>query len=324
MRLIVQNTPDLHKINDYSESGFVLAPFKFDQHPFIIIADEQESAALGPIKSGQISGPAEMMENLEEHQAHVKLVARALKEIRKGNLDKVVVSRQISKAYERIPLQAFEFLLSQYPNALAYLWSHPELGCWMGASPELFLSVTEDELLTYSLAGTKPYVEGQMPVWEPKETEEQEIVSRYILEKFSEIGLQAKATVAQSSRAGNLWHLRSEIKVQGSCPDLDKVLRVLHPTPAVCGTPKSAAIQFIEEFENYDRKFYTGFLGELNMTKAQVCNLFVNLRCMEWADQTVHIYVGGGITGKSSAEAEWMETQYKSQTMLNALFNSSQ
>jgi isochorismate synthase len=46
---------------------------------------------------------------------------------------------------------------------------------------------------------------------------------------------------------------------------LKTLIRALHPTPAVCGLPRGYAKKFILENEQYDRSFYTGFLGELNI-----------------------------------------------------------
>ena len=105
----------------------------------------------------------------------------------------------------------------------------------------------------------------------------------------------------------------------------------MHPTPAVCGLPKEAAKAFILENENYNREFYTGFLGELNfeaqlkprsgkrnienrayaITKTST-QLYVNLRCMQLDGNNASIYVGGGITESSDAESEWHETVSKS------------
>jgi len=95
----------------------------------------------------------------------------------------------------------------------------------------------------------------------------------------------------------------------------------LHPTPAVCGLPKNEAKSFILENENYDRKYYTGFLGELNsdVNGINTSSLYVNLRCMEIAKDEAIIYVGGGITKDSIPEKEWEETVRKTATMKKVL-----
>jgi isochorismate synthase len=122
--------------------------------------------------------------------------------------------------------------------------------------------------------------------------------------------------------------------------DIKKLLKVLHPTPAVGGMPKNEAYLFIKANENYNREFYTGYLGELNFKEeiARVSNnrnienkayraihtktdLFVNLRSMQLKDQKATIYIGGGITIDSIPEQEWEETVNKSATMLKVIQN---
>ena len=77
---------------------------------------------------------------------------------------------------------------------------------------------------------------------------------------------------------------------------------------------------FIVKNEGYDREFYTGFLGELNVDGQT--NLFVNLRCMKVENNLVHIFVGGGITIDSNVEDEWQETVEKSKVVKKALATS--
>jgi isochorismate synthase len=98
---------------------------------------------------------------------------------------------------------------------------------------------------------------------------------------------------------------------------LQQVIQLLHPTPAVCGFPKEQSKDFILENENYDRTFYTGFLGELNIENQT--DLFVNLRCMEIEDAKAHLFMGCGITKDSIPEKEWEESINKSATMKKIL-----
>jgi isochorismate synthase len=124
-------------------------------------------------------------------------------------------------------------------------------------------------------------------------------------------------------------HLRTKVtgKLTTKNAQLKILIRALHPTPAVCGLPRKKAKDFILENENYQREFYTGFLGELNIKdskfKAQgqgsTSNLFVNLRCMNIENTIASIYIGGGITKDSNAKKEWDETVSKSKTMKRVL-----
>ncbi len=131
-------------------------------------------------------------------------------------------------------------------------------------------------------------------------------------------------------KAGIIAHIKSDITAELHSKDnLGNLINALHPTPAVCGLPKEASQKFILNNEGYERHFYTGFLGELNIDfstfRRENSDLFVNLRCMEVVTSSDHktanasIYVGCGITIDSIPEKEYIETVNKSMTMRNVL-----
>ena len=99
---------------------------------------------------------------------------------------------------------------------------------------------------------------------------------------------------------------------------LKNLMSLLHPTPAVCGSPKNYAKTYILENENYEREFYTGFLGPVNESTNK-SRLFVNLRCMKIENDKANLFVGCGITEGSDPLNEWEETSHKSQTMLQVI-----
>ena len=137
--------------------------------------------------------------------------------------------------------------------------------------------------------------------------------------------LHAAASIVRVSkiknhRAGSVMHLRTDFtgvfKKGGN--NLAILTKALHPTPAVCGTPQKVAKEFILRNENYDREYYTGFLGPVSGLEDR-SDLYVNLRCMKIGTKTVHLYVGGGITEASQPKEEWEETLDKLQTMIQVL-----
>ena len=97
------------------------------------------------------------------------------------------------------------------------------------------------------------------------------------------------------------------------------MLELLHPTSAVCGTPKTEALNYITRTENYKRELYSGFLGPVNIQKET--HLFVNLRCLQVTENRLLFYAGAGITEDSDPEKEWKETEHKCKT-LESIFNS--
>ena len=198
------------------------------------------------------------------------------------------------------------------------MWVHPRVGLWMGASPERLISISQNKFKTMALAGTQRYINSINVIWKEKECQEQQFVTDYILENIKLSINAIQVSEAYTVQAGNLLHIRTDISGElKSCSSLDNLVASLHPTPAVCGLPQKNAVKFISENETYDRSYYTGYLGELNIENN--VNLFVNLRCIQLINNTASIYIGGGITKDSNAKNEWKETVSKAEVMKKVL-----
>ena len=185
----------------------------------------------------------------------------------------------------------------------------------MGAFSEILgkFNKKNSQFETMSLAGTISVNDN----WTKKEIEEQKPVTNFIrnvLGKFSE-NMDQSETYDHVS--GNIKHLRTDFKAQIIQENLENIISELHPTPAVCGFPTPVTKDFILQNESYNRSFYTGFLGELNIDSSS--DLFVNLRCMQVDHEQVHLYMGCGITKDSVPESEWQESVNKSMTMKRVL-----
>lgn len=256
------------------------------------------------------------------------LVNKALQMIGRDKLDKVVAARTL-----KLPLSENFNLASllrrlgnKQADAFISLVSIPSLGTWMGASPELLVEINRNrKFRTVSLAGTQAYPADaplSEAVWKQKEIEEQAMVSRFIVAQFKSIRLREfQETGPRSVRAGSLIHLKTEYHVDINAvpyPDLgDVMLRLLHPTSAICGMPRQAARDFISSHEDLERGLYGGFLGPVNMNGET--QLYVNLRCMQLSRSQSVLYAGAGITHDSVAENEWRETSLKCRTLRDVL-----
>lgn len=333
---IFQHTPKLHVLaNRSTETGFIFAPFDDSKISILIPVDEQLSA--DDFKYHEQLGSGKVSISIEAKKAHNKIVENAIDQIKKDKLQKVVVSRKIVRSNTHSATELYQRLLSMYSAAFCYLWYHPKVGLWLGASPEMLLQTNNKQFTTMSLASTQPYVENKIPEWGAKEFKEQELVTGYIQEVLKNKVSSLNKLELETIKAGNLLHLRTKLTGRFTS-DLNELIEALHPTPAVCGIPKDAAKDFIQNNENYDREYYTGYLGELNFKLQRQRNdrrrnqenqayksikttsdLYVNLRCMKLENELSTIYVGGGITADSIPEKEWEETVNKSATMLRVL-----
>jgi isochorismate synthase len=262
---------------------------------------------------------------------YTQLVRTGVAAIEAKTVVKVVSSRAARRPLPAgfDPLVAFQELSQRYERAFVSLVSVPGVGTWLGASPEVLAEVTADgQFHTMALAATQPLVPGHAPqdaIWRQKEIEEQALVARYIVSCFKQLRLREyQETGPRTVVAGQLLHLRTDFEV-----DLQNVpspaslgtdmLRLLHPTSAVGGMPKVAALDFLHRHEGYDRAYYSGFLGPVNVVAPGVSRLFVNLRCLQLRATEAILYAGTGLTAASDPTREWQETEYKMQTVAAVL-----
>lgn len=254
--------------------------------------------------------------------AFLSLVARGLREIHDHALRKVVLARTGT-----VPLPAgfdavawFLRLSRQQPQHFVSLLSSPTAGTWVGCSPELLLAMDPPGMRTMALAGTVPVGRD----WSGKEREEQALVSEFIRDSLRQLELGGvEEAPVQDMAVGHFRHLRNDFHIR-----LDHTRRVagaftrllarLHPTPALCGLPRTAALAFIRHHEGFDRRLYGGYLGPCNIEPGHT-RLYVNIRCMELLPRHGRLYLGAGITAESDPEAEWRETCLKSRTLLDSL-----
>lgn len=340
-----------HDVNlEETEPGFLFAPFDPGKKKVFLPADESfryESGQLTVLKgefldklqstkrdtakdrttAPHYATPHPAQTSIDQ-VGYQQLVARCRDEVLNGSFEKVVPSR-----FKEVPLPKdfdaatlFTTLCTRYPSAMVSVFSSPLTGTWIGATPEMLVSVdAQQHFHTVAVAGTQRYVPGmdlRAITWTQKEIEEQALVERYIINCFKKIRLREfEERGPRTVVAGNVVHLKTEFEVDMVAtryPQLGTVmLQLLHPTSAVCGMPLEGSLAFLKEHEGYDRQFYSGYLGPRNVD--QETHLFVNLRCMQVASDTALVYAGAGVLGDSDPEKEWQETELKMRTLLDVI-----
>jgi|SRR5690554_2352765 len=315
-----QNSDKLHIGAGFNTNGFILSPFD-DSLKNILIPQKGSDNYQAAIRISEIERKQVVVAASENERVfYEQLVQKTIETIQNGPAQKIVVSRKKDFTLNDFSIESLvERLFSAYPSAYRYVWYHRKTGIWCGATPETLVDIKKNNFKTMALAGTQPYTDGQI-VWRQKELEEQYFVTEAILKNLKGIVEEVQISETQSHRAGNLLHLRTNIS--GKLPQMQgallKIANALHPTPAVCGTPREVAKEFILKNEGYPREYYTGFVGSID-DDGTSATLMVNLRCMKIENGKASIYVGGGITTDSDPKEEWEETQNKMQTMLQVL-----
>jgi isochorismate synthase len=307
------------------KDGFVLAPF--EEHGTILwlstgirVEGFEADAALAVNLPSVVTRMSRAPVYTPGKEEYVGQVTNALQHIKSGEAGKIVLSRRLVHVWPDAATHSgrlFRYLCELYPGAFVYLINLPGEGLWAGASPELLMKRENDLITTVSLSATRSRSELSAQ-WGIKETNEHLWVSRFIASQLELTGCrEIVAGPMHTAGAGNVEHLQTVFNARCSSAIVAPLIYALHPTPAVCGWPVSRAYDILRKIENYDRSYYTGFIGPVG--NRDDFSLFVNLRCMHIRKDDCVIYVGGGITIESDPESEWNETSMKSLTMLGAI-----
>lgn len=318
---VFQKNDHLYFLENFEEKGFVFAPFDAEEIPFIPL--EHSDVYVDSVNSSDyfFKKKTSTINSANSNDFFEDLVAKAVKAIKENKFSKVVLSRK-----EEIALPDFDIeitmnkMISLYSNAFKYCFFHPKIGTWIGASPEQFLKTNGNTLKTVALAGTHLATSYETIIWNDKEKTEQQLVTDFIVDSLEDLAKEITISSPYSVKAGNLWHIKTDVLAQlKSKKSIKKIILALHPTSAVCGLPKKEAKEFILQNEGYNREYYSGFLGELNIDfvtfRTLQTDLFVNLRCMKIIKNKATLFVGCGITKDSNPVDEYMETVNKTMTM---------
>lgn len=316
--------------------GFVFAPYAISKtSPLVLLKPDIYKVGVSEILQIDIESlPVQEQENIETDEnfiitrnRYLEDIDETIRVIKNTRLAKVIVSRLLPVARNNESLgELYIQLIRQTPNAFVYMVNlpsnniNPRTELWMGATPEVLLKSDGKNLETVSLAGTQSRRDDNEYSWHTKDIEEQAFVSRYLLDVFYKFNISPYTTVGPDTlESGRVAHLSTIFKFAAKklANNLGNFISELHPTPAVCGYPKSKAAAFIPQIEKHNRRYYTGYLGPWRLNGD--VGLFVNLRCMEIKKEQYILYSGGGITSRSVPEDEWEETIKKATTLLSAI-----
>lgn len=230
---------------------------------------------------------------------------------------KTVISRIIAGENKDVVCAALAFLDGAPDDTYRCIFYTPMSGCWILATPETLCNVDtcKCKLHTVALAGTRPA--GTGGDWDVKNIDEQNMVCRYIVDKLTACGCTNIQCSTDTRIAASVEHIQTKISADMAqkinYPD---IIDALNPTPAVCGFPLSVSLKRIADIEDHNREMYGGYTGistEFGITTA------VTLRCARIEHGHWCIFAGGGITGRSDAESEWQETEYKAAPLIQSL-----
>lgn len=321
IKVFVQRNAELSTPR-FGERCFVVAPFQPSAERVACIRPDMEfefGAEFPDLSEcSMVEGP-ELVAGLDR-SGYRSAVEQAIARIRHGALQKVVLARTVSTKLKDVSLSAlFLRACEMHPTAMVALVRAGEYGLWLGASPERLLILGGSRVEVDSLAGSLPAESApeDPQEWGEKEQIEQEAVTLEVLDTLKRAGVGHVETSARTTkRAGGVVHLHTRIAGSMQMPDALQLARMLHPTPAVGGRPREAALSLIAQLEPRSRSLYAGFWG---VQETQRAHLYVNIRCMEVAEDEALLHVGAGITVGSLPERECDEVELKARTWLDLI-----
>lgn len=267
--------------------------------------------------------------NLNQHEFQ-RAVAQAQANFQYSDLRKVVLGRILRvEAQHDFNLTAIlQQLVAQNPHAYHYRINLPDQAVLMGASPELLLRKQAGKILSHPLAGSnkrlaaasEDQAQARALSASVKDHYEHSLVTRGIEQILSPLCQQLLVPkLPELFATSTMWHLGTAI--EGELLDATTNALVLaaklHPTPALGGYPTRLARKLIDLIEPESRHYFGGIVGWCDARGDG--EWAVVIRSGEFAGAKAKLFAGAGIVEDSQAEAEWLETKAKLQTMLNAL-----
>ncbi|MFC4054928.1 isochorismate synthase DhbC [Actinomadura syzygii] len=257
-------------------------------------------------------------------------VGEALERLADSRIRKIVLARALHLEGARHPGAGALLRRLAHDNPAGYVFAvdlQPGRTL-LGASPELLVQRDGGLVTANPLAGSAPRHAdaradaraGERLLASEKDLREHAVVVEAVAEGLRpfchDLHVQDEPSLLETP---TLWHLSTQIRGQLRDPEVTSLhlAAALHPTPAVCGTPRSLAMRAIQEIEPFNRSFYSGAVGWCDSSGDG--EWAVAIRCAEVADDEIRIYAGAGIVEGSVPDAELAETSAKFRTFLRAI-----
>ena len=280
-----------------------------------------------------LTGPFEVAPGAvdDADRRYLKLVEEALGAIADSEFRKVVPAR-VQERGDVDPIDVLHRLRHRYPNCAIFSVAVGDRQ-FLGASPERLVALDGPEVRTEAVAGTARIGSTEATDEElaaemmasPKIRAEHQFVVDDIIGRLEVLGLQGSCRPdPEVMRLARIQHLRTPITAQvqrrgGGVSDMDvmRVASVLHPTPAVAGTPTEEAVDWILEREGFDRGWYAAPLGWCDLDgNGELC---VALRSGLVSDSAAVLFSGAGVVAESVSDDELAETAVKLRALLDVM-----
>jgi len=261
-----------------------------------------------------------------------KLVENAKKYIYDGDIFQVVLSRKFSFEASGDYLKVYEKLRSLNPSPYLY---HLKMGkkITIGSSPEMLLRVTNDQVETFPIAGTRKISDDETKneklrqelVSDEKELAEHTMLvdlGRNDIGKVCDYGTVRVNKLMEVKQFSHVQHMVTHVvgKLNKNY-DMYDAFKAVFPAGTVSGAPKVRAMEIIDELEPESRGPYAGAVGYFSFNGC--CDFAIAIRSIFVDDNSGFVQAGAGIVFDSISDNELKETEHKANAMITALMEAS-
>jgi isochorismate synthase len=284
--------------------------------------------APGALVARPAGAPLAITGEQPDHAAWDRLVGLYAGAVGRGRLDKVVLARRVAvrSPFELDPLNALRRLAAAGPESTTFAFVRGGV-TFLGATPERLARTEGRAFRTEAIAGSAPRGADAAEDDElaagllasDKDREEHAVVVAMLRDALGPI--VERLEVAAEPGILPLRDVQHMVtRMEGTLREETGILALaqrLHPTPAVGGEPRAAALDLIAEHEGFDRGWYAGPVGWLGADGDG--ELMVALRCGLVDGQAATLFAGCGIVADSDPAREWEESRIKLRPVASAL-----
>ena len=269
--------------------------------------------------------------NLNEDR-FTKIVDKAKKYIYDGDIFQVVLSRKFSFRADGDYLKVYQKLRSLNPSPYLYHMKMNEK-IVIGSSPEMLLRVTNDQVETFPIAGTRKVTDDEVTNERMKEeliNDEKELAEHTMLVdlgrndvgKVCDYGTVHVKELMEVKKFSHVQHMVTHVVGKlGKNYDMYDAFKAIFPAGTVSGAPKVRAMEIIDELEPESRGPYAGAVGYFSFNGC--CDFAIAIRSIFADGKSGFVQAGAGIVFDSIPKNELKETEHKANAMLTALREAS-
>ena len=162
------------QINDFdNKKGFLFMPFDSEKKGYLLTPNITTETEFQLKISNNSNQQVSIKEFNSKKNSYINFIEKTINDIKSSELEKVVCSSIFNvKLSSNSSIEYFKKLLQLNHDAFCYLFYHPEIGVWMGASPEKLIDLNNNIVTTFALAATKKDMNQS---WTDKEFREQRL-----------------------------------------------------------------------------------------------------------------------------------------------------